>query len=324
MAAYLLLVVADLRHHQSRGRYPLHRRRSAPALDPPPSGLSEIADVRRRRPPPSRAERAAARAGAAGSRARSTATSCYSFRRSKMTMVAAAVDAAVLPAGALRAACSRRRTRSIRRSSQLMNSRISPLWTAGRPEPVPARHRRPGPRRVFRHSLRLADFARSSACSASSFSGALGITLGLIAGYVGGAVDGADHAHRRRAAHLPRDPDRAAGQRRRQVGVRQPRSTPRARSACWSSRSGCRFWVQYARTVRGSVHGREEQGLCRGRAPDRPAGARRSCCATCCRTSIGPGPGDRHHQSRARRHHRGDAVVPRRRHAADTSPRSAR
>ena len=40
----------------------------------------------------------------------------YSFRRSRLTMVAAAVTAAVLPARDLRLRCSPCRTRSIRRS----------------------------------------------------------------------------------------------------------------------------------------------------------------------------------------------------------------
>ena len=47
MAAYLLMVVADLRHHQSGRRYPLHRGRSAPALDHQPGRHERGRHVRR-------------------------------------------------------------------------------------------------------------------------------------------------------------------------------------------------------------------------------------------------------------------------------------
>ena len=74
MAAYLADGVADLRHHQSRRRYPLHGGRPAPALDHQPPGLTRADDVDAAVPhkAESNAPRGACRPD--GSGARSTAT----------------------------------------------------------------------------------------------------------------------------------------------------------------------------------------------------------------------------------------------------------
>ena len=79
---------------------------------------------------------------------------------------------------------------------------------------------------------------------------------------------------------------------------------------------GLSFWVQYARTVRGSMlveKNKEYVQAARviGLSPVADHGPARAA------QRHGPGAGDRHDQSRPRGHHRGDAVVPRRRRAAD-------
>ena len=151
----------------------------------------------------------------------------------------------------------------------------------------------------------------------------LGITLGLVSGYLGGAVDARDHAHRRRPAHLPGDPGRAADRRR---GARHHLgAAPRRDRASTSSSapSASPSGSQYARTVRGSIMVEKNKEYVQAA---RVIGL--SPVLIMVRHVLpnvtGPGAGDRHHQSRPRHHHRGDAVLPRRRRAADRSPRSAR
>jgi hypothetical protein len=80
---------------------------------------------------------------------------------------------------------------------------------------------------------------------------------------------------------------------------------------------GLSFWVQYARTVRGSTLVEKNKDYV---LAARLIGIRRaqSCSAMCCRT-WSAGAGDRDHQSGARDHHRGDAVVPRPRPALDAA-----
>ena len=145
------------------------------------------------------------------------------------------------------------------------------------------------------------------------FSGALGIMLGLIAGYFGGAVDGlimriADVQLTFPAILIALLVNGVA------KSVFGNRLDAMSMLVVLVLAIGLSFWVQYARTVRGSVHGREEQGLRRRGAADRPARAGHHAAPRAAQRD-GPGAGDRHHQPRARHHHRGDAVVPRRRHA---------
>ena len=185
-------------------------------------------------------------------------------------MLSAVVTVAVARRRAAGAAGSRRPTRSIRRSCHLMNSLIPPRWIEGG-DPVPARHRQPGPRPAFPPFSTACGFRSSSACSASPSPATLGITLGLIAGYVGGAVDAcimrvADVQLTFPAILIALLVDGVVHARVRQRSARE-----HGLRRAGARRSACRFWVQYARTVRGSTHGREEQGLRAGRPTDRPA-----------------------------------------------------
>ena len=148
-----------------------------------------------------------------------------------------------------------------------------------------------------------------------AFSATLGITLGLIAGYLGGTVDAvimriADVQLTFPAILIALLID---GVREAVLGGQLDAGTT---LSVLIVAIGLSFWVQYARTVRGSVHGREEQGVRAGGAGDRPAGAGDHAAARAAERDRA-GAGDRHHQSRARHHHRGDAVLPRRRRAAD-------
>ena len=99
-----------------------------------------------------------------------------------------------------------------------------------------ARHRRAGPRHLLGHSLRPADLA----CRRLPRGRLLGDPRHRArpdrrlcrrqrrCGH---------HAHRRRAADLPGDPDRASRRRRGQVRARRPARRRRRRSPCSSSRS---------------------------------------------------------------------------------------
>jgi peptide/nickel transport system permease protein len=124
------------------------------------------------------------------------------------------------------------------------------------------------------------------------------------------------HARGRHPEHLSGDPDRDADRRHLARAVR--RAAQRAgRVLGDGALDRLSFWVQYARTVRGStlVEKNKDYVLAARLIGIRPA---KSCSATCCRT-WSAGAGDRDHQPRARDHHRGDAVVPRPRPALDAA-----
>ena len=158
----------------------------------------------------------------------------YSFRRSRMTMVAAAVTllffllAIFAPVLAVQNPFDPAQL-------QLMNSRISPLWTADGQSPFLLGTDEQG-RDVFSAILYGLRISLPVGVLGMLFAGTLGIVLGLIAGYFGGARRRADYAHRRRAAHLPGDPDCAVDQRRRQ-SVLGNRLDAMGSWRCWCSRS---------------------------------------------------------------------------------------
>ena len=156
----------------------------------------------------------------------------YSFRRSPVTIVAAALTLLCVGARRCSRPGSRRTTRSTSpRSTCSTRSRRRPGCEGGDAR-VPARHRQPGPRRAVDDPLRRAHLARrrprrgrcSRWCSAS--------TLGLVAATSAARVDALHHAHRRRPAVLPGDPDRAADRRRGARRAAAPSCTTRSRSPC--------------------------------------------------------------------------------------------
>ncbi len=111
----------------------------------------------------------------------------YSFRRSRMTMVAAAVTLLFFLM-ALFASQLAVQNPFDPAQLQLMNSRISPLWTADGQSPFLLGTDEQG-RDVFSAILYGLRISLVVGVLGVIFAGALGITLGLIAGYVGGAVD---------------------------------------------------------------------------------------------------------------------------------------
>src|SRR6476661_5155564 len=112
----------------------------------------------------------------------------YSFRRSRMTMVAAAVTLLFFLL-ALFASQLAVQNPFDPAQLQLMNSRISPLWTADGQSPFLLGTDEQG-RDVFSAILHGLRISLVVGVLGVLFAGALGIALGLVAGYFGGAVDG--------------------------------------------------------------------------------------------------------------------------------------
>ena len=174
----------------------------------------------------------------------------YSFRRSRLTMVAAVVTLLffVLAIAAPLIAVQNPFDPS---ELQLMNSRIAPLWTADGQSPFLLGTDEQG-RDVLSAILYGLRISLIVGILGVVFSGALGIALGLIAGYFGGAID----------ALIMRIAD---------VQLTFPailiallvngiaKSLFGNRLGAMSTLAvlviaiGLSFWVQYARTVRGSV-----------------------------------------------------------------------
>src|SRR5882757_10391450 len=112
----------------------------------------------------------------------------YSFRRSRLTMVAAAITLLFFLL-AIFASWISVQNPFDPAQLQLMNSRISPLWTADGQSPFLLGTDEQG-RDVFSAILYGLRISLTVGVLGVLFSGTLGILLGLIAGYVGGAVDG--------------------------------------------------------------------------------------------------------------------------------------
>jgi len=112
----------------------------------------------------------------------------YSFRRSRLTMVAAAVTVLFFLL-AIFAPLLAVQNPFDPAQLQLMNSRISPIWTADGQTPFLLGTDEQG-RDVFSAILYGLRISLTVGVLGVLFSGTLGIVLGLIAGYVGGAVDG--------------------------------------------------------------------------------------------------------------------------------------
>ena len=196
--------------------------------------------------PRQRSVRRASRAGA-------TATSAYSFR----TLAGGAGvggRAGAMPASA-------RAVRAVGRAAQPVRpgdagparrAAAAGMGMAGARPGLPARHRRPGPRRALGDHVRRAHLAAGRRSPRCCFAMVLGVALGLLAGYVGGRVDAFIMRICDVHAVVSRDPDRAADRRRRARGASaRTRTTARAFGA--HPRHRAAGWVQYARTVRGST-----------------------------------------------------------------------
>ncbi|MHB0773697.1 ABC transporter permease [Bradyrhizobium sp. 5.13L] len=112
----------------------------------------------------------------------------YSFRRSKLTMVAAAITVIFFLLAIFASALAVQNPFDPAQL-QLMNSRISPLWTADGQSPFLLGTDEQG-RDVFSAILYGMRISLAVGVAGVIFAGALGIGLGLIAGYFGGAVDG--------------------------------------------------------------------------------------------------------------------------------------
>jgi peptide/nickel transport system permease protein len=174
----------------------------------------------------------------------------YSFRRSKLTMLAAAVTvlffllAIFAPVLAVQNPFDPAQL-------QLMNSRISPLWTADGQSPFLLGTDEQG-RDVFSAILYGLRISLTVGVLGVILAGALGITLGLIAGYVGGAVDSvimriADVQLTFPAILIALLVNGVA------KSVLGNRLDPMSTLVVLVIAIGLSFWVQYARTVRGSV-----------------------------------------------------------------------
>jgi peptide/nickel transport system permease protein len=174
----------------------------------------------------------------------------YSFRRSRLTIVAAAVTllffllAIFAPLLAVQNPFDPAQL-------QLMNSRIPPLWIADGQSPFLLGTDEQG-RDVFSAILYGLRISLTVGVLGVVFSGALGIVLGLIAGYLGGAVDGlimriADVQLSFPAILIALLINGVA------KSVFGNRLDAMSTLAVLVVAIGLSFWVQYARTVRGSV-----------------------------------------------------------------------
>ena len=174
----------------------------------------------------------------------------YSFTRSKLTMVAAAITLLFFLLAIFASVLSVQDPFDPAQL-QLMNSRISPLWTADGQSPFLLGTDEQG-RDVLSAILHGLRISLVVGVLGVIFAGALGITLGLVAGYVGGAVDGlimriADVQLTFPAILIALLVNGVA------KSVFGNRLDAMSTLAVLVVAIGLSFWVQYARTVRGSV-----------------------------------------------------------------------
>src|ERR1700709_1119488 len=111
----------------------------------------------------------------------------YSFRRSKLTMVAAAITLLFFLLAIFASVLSVQNPFDPAQL-QLMNSRIAPLWTADGQSPFLLGTDEQG-RDVFSAILYGLRISLTVGVLGVVLAGTLGVLLGLIAGYVGGYVD---------------------------------------------------------------------------------------------------------------------------------------
>ncbi len=174
----------------------------------------------------------------------------YSFRRSRLTMVAAAVTILFFLLAIFAPLLSVQNPFDPAQL-QLINSRIAPLWTADGQSPYLLGTDEQG-RDVLSAILYGLRLSLTVGVLGMLFSGVLGILLGLVAGYVGGAVDGlimriADVQLTFPAILIALLVNGVA------KSVFGNRLTENSMLLVLVFAIGLSFWVQYARTVRGSV-----------------------------------------------------------------------
>jgi peptide/nickel transport system permease protein len=174
----------------------------------------------------------------------------YSFCRSRLTMLAGAVTLVFFLA-AIFAPLIAVQNPFDPAQLQLMNSRIAPLWTADGQSPFLLGTDEQG-RDVLSAILYGLRISLVVGVLGVAFSGALGILLGLIAGYVGGAIDSlimriADVQLTFPAILIALLVNGIA------KSVLGDRLDAVSMLGVLVLAIGLSFWVQYARTVRGSV-----------------------------------------------------------------------
>jgi peptide/nickel transport system permease protein len=174
----------------------------------------------------------------------------HSFTRSRMTMVAAGVTVLFFVLAVFAPVLSVQNPFDPAQL-QLMNSRISPLWTADGQSPFLLGTDEQG-RDVLSAILYGMRISLTVGVLGMLLGGTIGITLGLIAGYVGGAVDGlimriADVQLTFPAILIALIVNGVA------KSVFGNKLDNMSMLAVLVLAIGLSFWVQYARTVRGSV-----------------------------------------------------------------------
>ena len=174
----------------------------------------------------------------------------YSFRRSRLTMIAAAVTALFFLVAIFAPLLSVQNPFDPAQL-QLMNSRIAPLWTADGQSPYLLGTDEQG-RHVLSAILYGLPVSLTVGVLGVLFSGTLGIVLGLIAGYVGGHVDSlimriADVQLTFPAILIALLVNGVV------KSVFGDRLNAASTLGLLVFAIGLSFWVQYARTVRGSV-----------------------------------------------------------------------
>jgi peptide/nickel transport system permease protein len=174
----------------------------------------------------------------------------YSFRRSRLTMVAAAVTALFFLLAILAPVLSVQNPFDPAQL-QLMNSRISPLWTADGQSPFLLGTDEQG-RDMLSAILYGLRISLVVGILGMLLAGTIGITLGLVAGYVGGAVDAvimriADVQLTFPAILIALIVNGIA------KSLFGNKLDPMSMLVVLVLAIGLSFWVGYARTVRGSV-----------------------------------------------------------------------
>ena len=200
---------------------------------------------------PTKAETSAPRMASAGRFKRMVDSDLfYSFRRSRLTMIAAAVTALFFLA-AIFAPLLSVQDPFDPAQLQLMNSRIAPLWTADGQSPFLLGTDEQG-RDMLSAILYGLRISLVVGVLGVLVSGALGIVLGLTAGYFGGAIDSlimrvADVQLTFPAILIALLVNGVA------KSVFGDRLDAMSMLIVLVVAIGLSFWVQYARTVRGSV-----------------------------------------------------------------------